>query len=88
MTAKSGPPGERYLTDLAIQEHLAWRRVGALVDTKRLRDYDAAVQLLSNARDMTGRKGRAPVFAQRIAELREVRSNRSTLLTRLTKAGL
>src|SRR5688572_3270354 len=39
---------QRYLTDLANREHQTWQRVDALVDTKRPRDYDGAVQLLSD----------------------------------------
>jgi hypothetical protein len=65
-----------------------WRRVNALVDTKRPRDYDAAVQLLSDLRHVSGLKGRETVFTRRIAPLREAHAKTSTLLTRLTKAGL
>lgn len=62
------------------------RRVDALVDTNRPRDCDAAVQLLSDLCDMTRRKGREMVFTQRIAALRAAHANKSTLLTRFTKA--
>ena len=79
---------ERYLTDLAKREHPAWQRIDALVDTKRPRDYDAAVQLLSDLREISRRKGRETVFTQRVAALREAHAKQSTLLTRLTKAGL
>ena len=79
---------ERYLTDLAKREQQAWQRVDALIDTKRPRDYDAAMQLLSDLRDMSGRKGRETAFTRRIAVPREAHAKKSTLLTRLTKAGL
>jgi hypothetical protein len=79
---------ERYLTDLAKREHQTWQLVDALVDTKRPGDYDAAVQLLSDLRDMSGRKGRETVFTQRIAALREAHEKKLSLLTRLTKVGL
>ena len=79
---------ERYLTDLARREHHSWQRVEAMIDTKRPRDYDAAVQLLSDLRDISGRKGSETVFIRRITALREAHRKKSTLLTRLTKAGL
>lgn len=79
---------QRYLAELGKQEDRSWQQVDALIDTKRPRDYDAAVRLLSDLRDMSGRNRREPVFRQRIVALRETHRKKSTLLTRLTKAGL
>jgi hypothetical protein len=71
---------------LAKREREAWRQVDALIATKRPRDYDAAVTLLSDLREMSGRKGRAGPFGQRIDELRAAHAAKPSLLARLRRA--
>ncbi len=78
---------DRYLTGLAKRERQAWQRVDTLIGTKRPRDYDAAVTLLSDLRDVSGQKGRVSQFAQRISELREAHAAKPSLLARLKNAG-
>lgn len=78
---------DRYLAGLAKREGQVWRRVDALIATTRPRDYDAAVTLLSDLREVSGQKGRAGSFAQRVGALREAHATKSSLLTRLRKAG-
>jgi hypothetical protein len=78
---------DRYLASLAKRERQAWQRVETLIGTKRPRDYDAAVTLLSDLRDVSGRKGRASQFAQRISDLRETHATKPSLLGRLKDAG-
>lgn len=48
---------DRYLSTLAKRQADAWRRVEALVITKRPRDYDAAIALLRDLREIGERKG-------------------------------
>lgn len=79
---------DRYLTGLAKRERQAWQRVDALVGTKRPADYAAAVELLVDLRDVSGRTGRGAAFGQRIAALREAHAKKPSLLARLRKAGL
>ncbi len=78
---------DRYLAGLAKREGHAWRRVDALIATKRPRDYDAAVTLLSDLREVSRQKGRPGSFVQRVGALREAHATKSSLLTRLKKAG-
>lgn len=78
---------DRYLAGLAKRERDVWQRVDALIATKRPRDYDAAVTLLSDLREMSGQQGRAGSFAQRISELREAHATKPSLLARMRKAG-
>jgi hypothetical protein len=78
----------RYLTGLAKRERQAWQRVDALVGTKRPADYAAAVELLVDLRDVSGRTGRNAVFGQCIAALRKAHAKKPSLLARLRKVGL
>lgn len=76
---------DQYLTDLAKREHQAWRRVDTFISTKRPRDYTAAVTMLLDLRDVSGRKGRGVAFAQRIRALRLAHAKKPSLLLRLRK---
>jgi hypothetical protein len=78
---------DRYLNGLAKRERQAWQRVGGLIGAGRPADYAAAVALLVDLRDVSG-KGRGTAFAQRIHELRRVHAKKPSLLLRLRKAGL
>jgi len=78
---------DRYLAVLAKQVSQAWQRIDALVATKRPRDYDAAVTLLSDLRDVSERKGRAVQFVKRVSQLREAHATKPSLLARLKRAG-
>ena len=79
---------DRYLSALAKRERQAWQRVDALVVTKRPGDYDAAVSLLVDLRDVSQRKGRSSEFSDRVHVLREVHGRKPSLLSRLRKIGL
>jgi hypothetical protein len=79
---------DRYLTRLAKEERQAWRRVDALLGTKRPADYAAAVALLVDLRDARGRKERDTAFARRIGALREAHAKKPSRLLRLRRAGL
>jgi hypothetical protein len=72
----------RYLDDLARREPESWREVEALIGTKRPNDYDRAVTLLVDLRDLAGRSGRAPEAEARIRELRRRHGNKPSLLKR------
>jgi hypothetical protein len=79
---------ERHLVTLAKRQTEAWRRVDALVVTKRPGDYDAAITLLKDLREIGERKGRSVEIAKRIRALRDVHAKKPSLLARLRKAGL
>jgi len=79
---------DRYLSTLAKRQADAWRRVEALVITKRPRDYDAAIALLRDLREIGERKGRREEFTEHIRALREAHAKKPSFLARLRKAGL
>jgi len=73
---------------LAKRQADAWRRVEALVATKRPGDYDAAMILLKDLREVGERKGRRDVVTERIRALRKAHAKKPSFLARLRKAGL
>jgi len=79
---------EQRLESLAREEEAAWRRVGALIGTKKPREYDEAVRLLSDLRAVGARNGRPGAFEQRCHELRQQHQRKPSLLARLDRAGL
>ena len=72
----------KYLDDLARREPATWREVDDLITTKRPKDYDRAVTLLVDLRDLAGRSGRTAEAEARILGLRERHSNKPSLLKR------
>ncbi|MBM3817639.1 MAG: hypothetical protein FJW14_01285 [Acidimicrobiia bacterium] len=79
---------DRYLTHLGKRERRAWQQVEALIGTRRPADYAAAVELLVDLRDVSGRKGHGATFAKRIRALRLAHTKKPSLFARLRKAGL
>jgi hypothetical protein len=78
---------DRHLSTLAKRQAAAWRQVEALVITKRPGDYDAAVTLLKDLREIAERKGRRAEFTERIRALHDVHAKKPSFLARLRKAG-
>lgn len=79
---------DRHLSTLAKRQADAWRRVETLIASKRPTDYDAAVTLLQDLREIGERKGRGVEVAQRLRALRDAHAKKPSLLARLRKAGL
>ncbi|PWU48945.1 hypothetical protein DLJ47_27410 [Micromonospora sp. S4605] len=79
---------QRHLDTLAVDQPAAWQRVDTLIATKKPRDYDTAVQLLVDLRDLGERDADSRLFQQRLAELRTVHARKPSLLERLDLAGL
>ena len=77
----------RYLAGLAKRIPQAWQRINVLIATKRPRDYDAAVTLLSDLRDVGKQRGRDVQFMNRVSQLREAHAAKPSLLARLKNAG-
>ncbi len=78
----------RHLDSLVGREEELWRQGEALVEAKRPREYDQAVQLLKNLRDLSARQESADAFAARVGRLRDRYAKRPSLLERLDHAGL
>ncbi|MFI2709295.1 hypothetical protein ACH495_04075 [Micromonospora sp. NPDC018662] len=79
---------QRHLDTLAVDQTAAWQRVDELIATKKPREYDLAVQLLVDLRDLGERDGDSSSFRHRLAELRAVHARKPSLLERLNLAGL
>ncbi|WKU05360.1 hypothetical protein [Micromonospora sp. HUAS LYJ1] len=79
---------QRHLDTLASGQTAAWQQVDELVATKRPREYDTAVQLLVDLRDLGERDGDSSSFRGRLAELRAVHARKPSLLERLNRVGL
>lgn len=79
---------QRHLDALAVDQPAVWQRVHELIATKKPREYDTAVQLLVDLRDLGERDGNTAPFRQRLAELRTVHARKPSLLERLELAGL
>ncbi|MEU7757619.1 hypothetical protein [Micromonospora aurantiaca (nom. illeg.)] len=78
---------QRHLDTLAVDQPAAWQRVDELIATKKPREYDTAVQLLVDLRELSERDGDSSSFQHRLAELRAAHARKPSLLERLNLAG-
>jgi hypothetical protein len=78
----------KYLDDLAKREGAVWKQVAALVEERKPKDYDKAILLLTDLRDLAIRRGREFTFDASLARLRTAHSSKSSFLRRLTEARL
>ncbi len=78
----------RYLDSLAGREEETWRHVDALIATKRPAEYDQAVGLLTDLRDLYARTERTPEFEARRDRLHDEHARKPSLLQRFDRAGL
>ncbi|MHB1416620.1 MAG: hypothetical protein ACYC1C_15340 [Chloroflexota bacterium] len=78
----------RHLDSLVGREAELWRRVETLIEAKKAREYDLAVQHLLDLRDLAVRADEMNEFAARLADLRIRHAKKPTFLQRLDKANL
>jgi hypothetical protein len=78
----------RHLDALEGREEELWHQAQALIETKRPKEYDQAVELLKDLRDLSARRSGGDLFATRISRLRERYAKRPSLIERLDRAGL
>jgi Tfp pilus assembly protein PilE len=78
----------KYLYNLSEREPAAWREVENLIATKRPNDYDRAVELLVDLRDLAGRAGRSAEAETRLQGLRQRHRNKPSLLRRFDNKRL
>jgi hypothetical protein len=79
---------EKHLASLVGREEELWRQADDLAQTKRPKEYDQAVELLSDLRDLAAREATASAFTARLAEFRQRHARKGNLLDRLHRAGL
>ncbi|MCW3841686.1 hypothetical protein ONA70_16420 [Micromonospora yasonensis] len=63
-------------------------RVAAMIETKKPKEYGAAVALLSDLKTLAERDGDTEAFHRRVRQLRELHARKPSLLDRLDRAGL
>lgn len=77
-----------HLRSLRGREESIWTQVEAAIATKQPKQYDAAVTLLKDLRDLAAREGDDAAFGTRLAQLRIRHEKKPSLIDRLDKAGL
>lgn len=77
-----------HLDSLEGKEENLWRHANDLVSTKRQSEYDEAVTLIKDLRDLARRSDNAITFADRLSELRIRHKGKVSFINRLNRAGL
>jgi len=78
----------RYLDQLENREDTTWNQIAAHIQKRQPNEYDKAVALLADLRDLAVQRGRATAFQSALGELRRTHAAKKSLLRRLTKAKL
>jgi len=78
---------EKHLDSLVGREGRLWTEVDSLVATKQPKNYDQAVKILVDMRDLAAR-GKSGDFGLRIEALRQAQAKKPSFIERLRKAGL
>ncbi len=78
----------RYLDQLGNREDATWKQIAAHIQKRQPNEYDKAVSLLIDLRDLAVRQGRVATFQSALGELRQEHAAKESLLRRLTKAQL
>jgi hypothetical protein len=79
---------QRHLETLVGREGQLWAEAEQAIGTTQPKQYDHAVSLLVDLRDLAQRQGKPDDFSRRARELRERHRNKPSLLQRLNKVGL
>lgn len=79
---------EQRLDALAGSEDQAWQQVTAMIESKKPKEYDAAVALMADLKALAERDGDGQAFRRRVRQLREVHARKASLLDRIDRAGL
>lgn len=78
----------KHLASLAGRESELWYQVVDLLEARRGKEYEQAVQLLVDLRELAARSGEAAPFAARFGQLRERYGKSAALQKRFQQAGL
>lgn len=78
----------RYLDRLETHEDATWNQIAAHIQKRQPNEYDKAVTLLTDLRDLSVRQGQVAAFQTAVEKLRRTHAAKESLLLRLTKAKL
>ncbi len=84
---KAAAERRQYLTTLATREASVWQEVGTLLGTTVQKNYDEAVRLLRDLRDIATDRGDVAQWETRVVDLRQRYARKSSLMERFAKAG-
>jgi hypothetical protein len=76
---------DKRLATLVDQQEQAWQRVDRLIAVRKAAEYDAAVALLSDLREVSRRQDRLEAYDQRVARLRLAHQRKTTFIERLDR---
>jgi uncharacterized Zn finger protein len=76
------------LESLRGKETNLWNKANQLIVTKRPRNYDEAISILQDLRELAEKDGASPAFYQRMQSLYRDHASKPSLLERLQKAKL
>ena len=79
---------ESYLDGLAKRVDGAWREAEGMVESKKPTEYDRAVRLVTDLRDLADRDGEIDEFRGRLRTLRDRHAKKVSFMGRLDEAGL
>jgi hypothetical protein len=79
---------KKYLDELEKREETAWSNVDSLIGLKRPQDYDRAVVLLADLRELALRGGGGDSFQERLRCVMESHAKKPSFLERVRDAKL
>lgn len=74
---------EREMEALATKKQQIWQEVETLIEEKKIKSYDKAVELLQKLHDLAEYQGELEEFINRVARIQQRYSNRPGLLSRI-----
>jgi hypothetical protein len=78
----------KHLDEIAGKEPELWNQIETLIATKQPKNYDRAVELLVDLRDLAARKGKKEDFGSRLDALRVSQARKPAFIEKMRKAGL
>ncbi len=78
----------KHLDDLSRREAASWVEVDQLIATRLPKNYDTAVQLLADLRELARRSGRAAEAEARILKIHQQHRSKPSLMTRFKQHDL
>ncbi len=78
---------KKYLAGLAGKEDEIWRQINSLISGKRAADYDRALQLLLDLKELARSKSEKTMFQAGLNELCQEHRRKYSLIKRLNDAG-
>jgi hypothetical protein len=88
LAAEAAEKRAKYLDELSGRQEQTWELLERKVESKQQAEYDEAVGLLKDLRDISLRDGAARSFEARVRSLHARHVKKSTFVKRLQKAGL